>query len=133
MFELVTFAPGAPIIAEGVNDGSLYILQSGVVEICKGELKVAEIAEHGTFFGEISAILDQPRSCTVRAKTECDILVLAQSINEIVAHHPHLTKRLLEAMAERIVKATHELATTQHTLISFQEASPVSLSASNSR
>ena len=121
MFELKTFAPGQPIIAEGVHEAGLYILQSGVVEIWKNGLKVAEISEPGTFFGEIAAILNQPRSCTVKAQSECDILVLQETIDHIIEHNPRLARRLLEAMAERVVKATADLAASQHTLIAFQE------------
>lgn len=121
MFDLATYSSGAEIIAEGITDARLFILQDGVVEVFKGDVRVAEISEKGTFFGEISAILEQPRSCSVRAKTECDILVLAQSIDEIITHNPNLTKRLLEAMADRIMQATRELAAVQHSLISFSQ------------
>lgn len=121
MFELKTFAPGDPIIAEGVTEAGLYILQDGVVEIWKSELKIAEISEAGTFFGEIAAILKQPRSCSVRAKSECDILVLQESIDHIIENNPRLARRLLEAMAERVVRATADLAASQHTLIAFRE------------
>jgi type IV pilus assembly protein PilB len=121
VFELKTFAPGQPIIAEGVHEAGLYILQSGAVEIWKNGLKLAEISEPGTFFGEIAAILNQPRSCTVKARSECDILVLQETIDHIIEHNPRLARRLLEAMAERVVKATADLAASQHTLIAFQE------------
>ena len=121
MFELLTFGPGEHVIREGVVDNHLYILQSGTIEVRKAGTTVASIGEKGTFIGEISAILGQPRSCTVVAKSECDILRLAQSIDEMIAKDPHITKRLLEEMARRISQVTDDLIEAQHSLITFHE------------
>jgi len=120
VFELLTFRPGEVIIREGVVDHHLYILQAGTIEVQKAGTAVAEIDGKGTFVGEISAILGHPRTCTVVAKSECDVLQLQQSIDEMIAQHPNITKRLLEEMAKRIVQATDNLVEAQHTLITFR-------------
>ena len=121
MFELLTFAAGETVIREGVVDNHLYILQAGTAEVRKAGTAVALIEEKGTFIGEISAILGRPRTCTVVAKSECDILRLAQSIDEMIEKDPHVTKRLLEEMARRIAHVTDDLVEAQHSLITFQE------------
>lgn len=121
MFELLTFAPGEAVIEEGVVDFHLYILQSGTVAVRKAGTTVARIDEKGTFIGEISAILDLPRTCTVVAETECDILKLAQSIDDLIEKNPQITKRLLQELARRVTQMTDELIEAQHTLITFRE------------
>ncbi len=121
VFDLITCAPGETIIAEGVTDNHLFILQSGTVVIQKAGTPVAAVSERGTFIGEISAILGEPRSCTVIAETECDILKLTQTIDEMIATHPHITKHLLQEMAKRIKHSTNSLVQFQHTVITFQD------------
>ena len=118
MFDLVTYAPDEVIISEGVTDDQLYILQNGTVSVDKDGVHIADISEQGTFFGEIAAILGTPRSCTVKAKTECDILHLQQSLDDILISNPQLNRKLLNTMAERIASTTQGLADT-HQLISI--------------
>ena len=127
VFELLTFAPGEVIIREGVVDDHLYILQSGTIEVQKAGTAVAEISEKGTFIGEISAILHHARTCNVVARTECDILRLTQTIDEMIASNPLITKRLLEEMARRIVQVTDDYVEAKHTLITFREHGALSL------
>jgi CRP-like cAMP-binding protein len=127
VFELLTFAPGEVIIREGVADEHLYILQAGTLEVQKAGTAVAEIRERGTFLGEISAILGLARSCDVVARTECDVLRLTATIDELIRHDPHITKRLLEAMARRIFAVTEDYIEAKHTLSTFRDHGPLPL------
>ncbi|MFP4540070.1 MAG: Crp/Fnr family transcriptional regulator [Opitutales bacterium] len=120
MFDLLTFAPGETIIAEGVVDNHLYILQDGTVAIEKGGAHVTTLSEKGTFMGEISAILGEPRTCSVVAETECDILRLIQTIEEMVEHNPKLTRHLLAEMARRIKTSTEEILQREHQILTFR-------------
>ena len=121
MFDLLTFSDGDVVIKEGIVDNHLLILQTGTVVITKDGTEVARISEKGTFIGEISAILGEKRTCTVKAKGECDILRLQQSIDELIAENPRLVKKLLQELAKRLAAATENLVQSQHTLITFRE------------
>jgi Cyclic nucleotide-binding domain len=58
---------GTLIIHEGGTTGHLYVLIEGRLEVIKGDTIVASIAEPGAVVGEMSVLLDQPHTATVRA------------------------------------------------------------------
>lgn len=121
VFELLNYSDGDTVISEGVVDEHLLILQTGSVVISKDGTDVARISEHGTFIGEISAVLGKKRTCTVTACGECDILRLEQTIDELINENPRLVKKLLQELARRLAASTDTLVQTQHSLITFRE------------
>lgn len=54
------------MFSEGTKTGRLLILKTGLVSIVKGGTEIAQVAEPGVIFGEISALLDQPHTADVR-------------------------------------------------------------------
>ena len=69
---LRTYELGAVIIRQGEpNDNIIYILISGMLSISKDGRPVAELKQPGIFFGELSVLLNIPRSATVTAIAEC--------------------------------------------------------------
>jgi CRP/FNR family transcriptional regulator, cyclic AMP receptor protein len=62
-----TLAAGATLIEEGGTTGHLYILLEGKLEVIKNGTTVAVVSEPGALFGEMSLLLDQPHTATVRA------------------------------------------------------------------
>ena len=61
------YAPGEVVLATGERTGRLLILEHGSVEVIKDGVTIATVAEPGTVFGELSALLDQPHGADVRA------------------------------------------------------------------
>src|SRR5260370_17325085 len=61
---------GMLFIHEGGKTGHLFVLVEGRVEVFKGDSVVAVITEPGAMFGEMSVLLDQPHSATVRAASD---------------------------------------------------------------
>jgi CRP/FNR family transcriptional regulator, cyclic AMP receptor protein len=64
---LATYGAGETVFSEGTKTGRLLILKSGVVSIVKGGTEIAQVAEPGVVFGEISALLDKPHTADVLA------------------------------------------------------------------
>ncbi len=64
---LASYGAGETVFAEGTKTGRLLILKSGAVSIVKAGIEIAQVAEPGAVFGELSALLDQPHSADVRA------------------------------------------------------------------
>ena len=60
-------AAGTIIVAEGGTTGHLYVLMQGKLEVLKGEMVVATVTEPGAVLGEMSVLLGQPHTATVRA------------------------------------------------------------------
>jgi CRP-like cAMP-binding protein len=58
---------GTELLREGVRSGKLYVLAEGTLEVLRGETRVALVSEPGAIFGEMSVLLDQPHTATMRA------------------------------------------------------------------
>lgn len=92
------------IIKEGTIGDEMYIIESGRVEVflTRGDLvlMLSELQE-SSFFGEMALLTDRPRSATVKAKTECHLLVLKkQDLAEIINENPKVAAKFLLAMGE---------------------------------
>lgn len=71
--ELVSFSPGAVIVAEGDPAGNVYWIEQGRVEIYKttsdgGTAVLAELGP-GRYFGELASLLGTGRTASARAAT----------------------------------------------------------------
>src|SRR6202795_3751551 len=66
-------AAGALVIHEGHTTSHLYVLIEGRLEVLKGDTVVASITEPGAVLGEMSVLLDQPHTATVRAASDSAI------------------------------------------------------------
>jgi CRP-like cAMP-binding protein len=64
---VVTYQAGETVVAEGSRTGRLLILEKGVVAIVKEDTEIAQVAEPGAVFGELSVLLDKPHTAEVRA------------------------------------------------------------------
>jgi CRP-like cAMP-binding protein len=65
-FPLASYGGGEIVLSEGTKTGRLLILKTGIVSIVKGGTEIAQVAEPGVVFGEISALLDKPHTANVR-------------------------------------------------------------------
>jgi cAMP-dependent protein kinase regulator len=87
--QLVTFAPGDIIITEGEPGSSLFVLTSGsakaFVRSQAGKNTMVRELHEGDFFGEISILSGKPRTATVTAGTECDLLELDRATLDAIA------------------------------------------------
>lgn len=111
------FNPGDLVIKEGDTGKGFFILRSGTMSVRRGEVEVAKISTPATIFGEMSDILEKPRTCNVVAATACEVLFIEQGVDEIVEKEPQLTKWLLKDLAERLEKTTEKLATYEKNMV----------------
>lgn len=96
------YVPGEKIFRVDEKGDSLYLIQSGSVEIVgKNNVSIATLQE-GTIFGEMAMILNQPRSATAIANSFCDIYVLKrEAFDRVVQFHPEFAKHLKEVAQAR--------------------------------
>jgi NTE family protein len=113
--ELEWFAlPGGATLFElGDPPDSLYVLKSGSLGAfkpdVKGELRLDGIVAAGETVGELGLIVDQPRSASVRALRDSELLRLPRSgFEKLVARHP-------QAMLVSARLAVRRLVTRQTT------------------
>ena len=105
------YRPGATIIKQGDEDKGFYVLESGSIEVFKDELLLNMMLFPGTIFGEISDILNKPRTCTVKARTPTVVTkYMANSIDEIIREHPDIALKIFKTLATRLERTTQKLA-----------------------
>ncbi len=95
------------------NEGDLtfdwYVLLNGRIGVYKGERKVNEFSERGVIFGELSGLLARPRTATMKALIESEVMVIESSVDEVVRTHPDIAHKILLSLAERLAKTTDEM------------------------
>jgi CRP-like cAMP-binding protein len=97
---------GETIIREGEKDKSIFFLISGKIGVYKGDKLVACISQPNSPIGEISAILDTPRTATCIALEESELVVYKGGIDEIITKFPKTAKAIIKNLAERLAKST---------------------------
>jgi CRP-like cAMP-binding protein len=118
---LKNFQPGSIIFEEGEYTNDLYILKTGKVAVLKGNAKVTEITEAGTYVGEMSALLGEPRSATLKAEGFCQFYVIpGDRIFKLVLDSPTIGIKLLGILADRLRNTTSTLARREKELAAMQ-------------
>ncbi len=104
-----TFKKDDIITKEGELAFDWYVLVSGRVGVFKGELQMNEFSERGVIFGELSGLLARPRTATMRALEDSEVMVVESSIDEVIRNHPDIANKILISLAERLAKTTDEM------------------------
>ncbi|MTI10404.1 cyclic nucleotide-binding domain-containing protein [Curvivirga aplysinae] len=92
------YKPGDELVQENVQNGNLFIMAEGTVNVTIRGKKVAEITQ-GEVFGEMSLLDSRPPSATIVAST--DILVLRIDFDDLEARlnsNPKFQGRFYKAL-----------------------------------
>jgi len=73
-------APGEVLIKEGEPGGDLFVLETGRLIVERGGVKIAEIKEPGAIIGEMSVLLGNDNSATVRADRAATVRVIDNAV-----------------------------------------------------
>ncbi|MFH0301946.1 cyclic nucleotide-binding domain-containing protein [Bradyrhizobium sp. 31Argb] len=104
---------GALIIHEGGKTGHLFVLIEGRLEVIKGDAVVAVLAEPGAVLGEMSVLLDQPHTATVRAASD-SLVYEFDDAAAFLREQPEVALLLARLLAQRLNVATTYLADLMH-------------------
>ena len=110
--EAKTFKPGDVLIKEGGQDGKLYVLIEGQVEVLRKDTQVSYIDEPGSIFGEMSVLLDMPYSATVRALSSTRAYVIDDAIKFLMSD-PAIAIDVASLLARRLYYTTSYLVDLQ--------------------
>ena len=100
---------GTPVIHEGGKTGHLFVLLQGKLEVIRGDSIVAVITEPGAMFGEMSVLLDQPHTATVRAASD-SIVYEFDDAASFLRDQPAVALLIARLLAQRLNVATTYLA-----------------------
>lgn len=107
-----TFKSGSTIITEGERSGKLFVLIDGDIEVFRQDTQVSHIDEPGSILGEMSALLDQPASATVRALSDVQMYVIDDA-QKFLAAKPDIALHLATLLARRLYYTTTYLVDLQ--------------------
>jgi small-conductance mechanosensitive channel/CRP-like cAMP-binding protein len=99
------FGKGEKIIEQGKPGNSMYILADGSAEVRvmhNGEpVRVGRLGQ-GDCFGEISLLTGEPRTATVIAECDCEVVKIEKSaMRDLLVQQPRLAEILSETLACR--------------------------------
>ena len=98
----ISFAAGSEVFKRGDPGSTMFVVQSGVVEMVIGE-KVVEVCGPNEAIGFMSMIDNAPRSSTARVKEDCELSVIdARKFRFMVDEVPNFALYIMGAMARRI-------------------------------
>jgi CRP/FNR family transcriptional regulator, cyclic AMP receptor protein len=108
-----TYHRGETIFHKGDPGNGLYLITNGQVKVLlpseTGEEAVLAVLEPGDFFGELALFDGLPRSATVVAVTNAEMLILHRDdFLSFVARNPEVTVALFAVLSRRL-RATDEL------------------------
>lgn len=107
----LTFEDGDLIIKEGNTDKNFYQLLQGNLIITKSGRIVGEISQPGEYFGEMSALLDQPRTATIKSKGRSVVKVFpGDKLKQTIENYPEIALKIIRSLISRLNEADKRLA-----------------------
>src|SRR5947208_2544755 len=106
MAEPLSLAPGELLLREGDPGDAMYAVVSGELDVTKrsggNEIQLARVGA-GTIQGEMSAIEGRPRSASVRAITQVEVLrIPRQALLAVFALTPEAAFSVLQVVLNRL-------------------------------
>jgi CRP-like cAMP-binding protein len=100
------YRQGEVIIREGEPGDDMYFIESGQVQVVRGQGTAATILAElgvGDLFGEMAMLTGNPRSATVTALTDVDLWLMSRAcFDEVAIAYPSLVLALSRLLSERL-------------------------------
>jgi CRP-like cAMP-binding protein len=104
----ISYNEGEWVLRRGLTDVGLHVIVDGEVGVLLDDEELAVLSK-GSFFGEISALLDEPTVADVIARTPLRCLfVPADQVESFLLANPNVMFRMLQTEARRL-QVTDEL------------------------
>jgi CRP-like cAMP-binding protein len=104
-----TLAANEVLLNEGEKSASMFWVQQGQLVVTKKRLNEEVVLGHvfsGELVGEISFLDEQPRSATVKAVTDCELIEIPHdTFLNTFKNQPKWLEVLVKTLAERLRKA----------------------------
>ena len=95
-------ARGEILMHKGDMGREMYVVVRGEVEVMDEHDGVVKTLKDGDVVGEIAMLIHTPRTATVRAKTNCDLMALDKaSFSRILRDHPQFADSITRVAKER--------------------------------
>ena len=93
---------GKEMATEGDRGREFFVLLDGEAEVTKGGKRINTMKK-GDFFGEIALVTKMPRTASVTATTDVEVLVITErDFGALLKRSPEVGRQIAEAIAERV-------------------------------
>ena len=100
------FKAGETVVREGDSGNSMFIVSTGEVRASvnrDGKQQLVARLRDGDFFGEMAVLSGKPRTATVIAVKNTEVLVLSRdNLQKICSRHPNVEEKIRIAYNERL-------------------------------
>lgn len=111
------YAQGERVFSQGEPGDTFYLIKDGRLRVtarsAQGEIFLSKDMHSGEFFGEMALLTGEPRSATVEAVTDAEVLTLDKgALRELLRTNPDVDRLISEVLARRqlrTVQAREEL------------------------
>jgi CRP-like cAMP-binding protein len=109
ILDLKEYEDGQIVIEEGTSGTEIYKLYQteGGLEVLKKGVRIGIISKAGEYFGEMSFILNEPRSATIRSigKSVVEVIPVHDGgLERLINENPEVANRIITTLAERLKK-----------------------------
>jgi CRP/FNR family transcriptional regulator, cyclic AMP receptor protein len=105
-YEKVSFGEGEWIIRQGDDLSALYMILEGEVTTVIDDVD-RRVLPKGSFFGEVSLLLEEPASASIVTRTAVTCLIVpGPEVEAFLVSHPQVMYRVLKAEARRLRTAS---------------------------
>ena len=104
------YSDGEVVIEEGTSGTEIYKLYQteGGLEVLKKDVRIGVITKPGEYFGEMSFILNEPRSATIRSIGTSMVEVIPVQdggLDRIINENPEVANKIIATLAQRLKQA----------------------------
>jgi CRP-like cAMP-binding protein len=93
---------GKEMATEGDRGRVFFVLLDGEADVTKQGSRINTMKK-GDFFGEIALVTKMPRTATVTATSDVDVLVITErDFDALLKKTPEIGRSIAEALAERV-------------------------------
>jgi len=114
----LNFEPGQAVITENDTGDSVFVISSGSARVTTnmfGQTYELAVLEGGDFFGEIGFLSGLPRTATVSAATQLEVLEIDRDLmNAMVDANPLVLERMAETSRMRTQDTLDRIQGDQH-------------------
>lgn len=113
------YSTRSTIMHKGELGDDTYLILRGKVKVmvthADGREIILNILKSGDFFGEMAVFDNMPRSATVIAAEDCEVLIISrENITDLIKRNPQIAFKLLSDMSRRVREADEQISSLAH-------------------
>ncbi|MCK5396193.1 MAG: cyclic nucleotide-binding domain-containing protein, partial [Gammaproteobacteria bacterium] len=112
-FPLITLKKGETLLTQGEKTDSLYFLLKGDVLIIRDDIEIASSSEKGSVYGEMSLMLGNAHSATVKCLKDSQFYQIENPLNFLTSH-PEVILHIAQILSQRLYNVNSYLIDIKH-------------------